>query len=158
MVRSDWSRRWPDGARFQPSDGMFPGVTLDALKLLHLERQILLHGHEPLDTDATPTLVGEDWLLNNGYMQAEGVTNLDQVPPVGALVAIGFPRFRGGTGGLASFTAICPEEWTTGVRPGDTPEAPLPYQDRRLVWDDTLGARARTAPCDKPKGRLSMNP
>jgi len=158
MVRSDWSKRWPDNARFQPVDRKFPGVSLDALKLLHLERRILLHGHEPLDTDATPTLVGEDWLLNNGYMQAEGVTNLDQVPPVGALVAVGFPRFKGGTGGLASFTAICPADWTTGTRPGETPESPLPYQPQRLVWDGAIGARVRSAPCDKPKGKLSFNP
>ena len=128
MVRSDWSKRWPDAARFQPADGKFPGVSLDALKLLHLERKILLHGHEPIDTDSTPTLIGEDWLMNNGYMQAEGVANLDQVPATGALVAIGFPRLKGGTGGFASFTAICPPEWTHGVRAGDGAETPLPVQ------------------------------
>ena len=57
--------------------------------------------------------------MNNGYMQAEGVANLDQVPATGALVAIGFPRLKGGTGGFASFTAICPADWTHGLRPGD---------------------------------------
>src|SRR5919109_5547035 len=40
MVRSDWSKRWPDGARFQPADGKFPGVSIEALKYLHLERNI----------------------------------------------------------------------------------------------------------------------
>jgi kynurenine formamidase len=158
MVRSDWHKRWPDAARFQPADGKFPGVSLDALKLLHLERRILLHGHEPIDTDSTATLIGEDWLLNNGYMQAEGVANLDQVPATGALIAIGFPRLKGGTGGFASFTAICPEEWTQGLRPGDAVESPLAYNERRLVWNETSGARERTAPCDKPKGKLSFNP
>jgi kynurenine formamidase len=158
MVRSDWYKRWPDAARFQPADGKFPGVSLDALKFLHLERKILLHGHEPIDTDSTPTLIGEDWLLNNGYMQAEGVANLDQVPAAGALVAIGFPRLKGGTGGFASFTAICPADWSHGLRPGDSAEAPLPYSDRRLVWNDERGVRERTAPCDKPKGKLSFNP
>jgi len=157
MVRSDWSKRWPDKSRFLPQDGKFPGVSLEALKLLHLERSILLHGHEPLDTDSTPTLVGEDWLMNNGYMQAEGVANLDQAPPTGALVAIGFPRLKGGTGGFASFTAICPEDWTFGSRPGDLPDAPLPYNERRLVWDQSTGTRQRNAPCDKPKGKLSFN-
>ena len=34
----------------------FTGVNRDALKFLHLERKILFHGHEPLDTDTTPTL------------------------------------------------------------------------------------------------------
>lgn len=158
MVRSDWSKRWPDKDRMQPADGKFPGATLAALKFLHLERKILLHGHEPLDTDSTPTLIGEDWLLNNGYMQAEGVTNLDQVPVTGALVAIGFPRFKGGTGGIASFTAICPAEWAHGVRPGEVMEAPLAYQDKRLVWNPAKGMRERTAACDKPKGKLSFNP
>ena len=47
----------------------FPGVSLDALKFLHEERRILFHGHEPLDTDATPNLEGEHWLLHHGYTQ-----------------------------------------------------------------------------------------
>jgi kynurenine formamidase len=157
MVRSDWSKRWDDPALVQPADGLFPGVTLEALKLLHLERQILLHGHEPLDTDSTPTLIGEDWLMNNGYMQAEGVTNLDQVPATGALIAIGFPRLKGGTGGFASFTAICPPEWPHGIRPGDVAEAPLPFQTKGLVYNETTGFRERSARCDKAKGKLSFN-
>ncbi|MFN7917344.1 MAG: cyclase family protein [Vicinamibacterales bacterium] len=158
MVRSDWYTRWPDGTRFQPEDGRFPGVSLEALKLLHLERHILFHGHEPLDTDSTPTLIGEDWLMNNGYMQAEGVANLDKVPPTGALLAVGFPRFQGGTGGMAAFTAICPPDWGDGLRPGDVPDAPLAYNAQRLVWSDRAGMRMRTAPCDKPNGKLSLNP
>jgi kynurenine formamidase len=157
MVRSDWSKRWPDKARMQPADGKFPGATLDALKLLHLERKILLHGHEPLDADSTPTLVAEDWLMNNGYMQAEGVANLDQVPATGALVAIGFPRLKGGTGGFASFTAVCPADWTHGVRPSEIAEAPLPYNEKRLVWNESKGIRERAAACDKPKGKQSFN-
>jgi kynurenine formamidase len=157
MVRSDWSKRWPDATRIQPPDHKFPGATLEALKLLHLERKILLHGHEPLDADSTPTLVAEDWLMNNGYMQAEGVTNLDQVPPTGALVAIGFPRLKGGTGGFASFTAICSPEWTHGIRPGEVAEAPLAYNEKRLVWNVAKGVREREAACDKPKGKQSFN-
>jgi len=157
MVRSDWSKRWPDPAMIQPADEKFPGTKLEALKFLHLERKILMHGHEPLDTDSTPTLAGEDWLMNNGYMQAEGVANLDLVPPAGALLAIGFPRLKGGTGGFASFTAICPPGWTHGERPGDTPDAPLPYQEKRLVWNPAKGVRERSAACDKPKGKQSFN-
>ena len=71
---------------------------------------MLLHGHGPLDADSMPTLVAEDWLMNNGYMHAEGVANLNQVPTTAALIAIGFPRWQGGTGGVASFTAICPAD------------------------------------------------
>ena len=88
-MRSDWYKKWPDPALPRSP---FPGVSLDALKFLHLERKILFHGHEPLDTDATPTLEGELWLMHNGFAQAEGVANLDQVPETGALVTIGFPK------------------------------------------------------------------
>lgn len=141
MVRSDWHKGWGD-AEFVARTP-FPGVSLDALKFLHLERRILLHGHEPLDTDATPTLEGEDWLMNNGYLQAEGVANLDIVPETGALVTIGFPRFRGGTGGLASFVAICPEDWPHGESPGERAEAPMNPMASPLEWDPTLGMRIR---------------
>lgn len=157
MVRSDWSKRWPDKARFVPADGKFPGVSLEALQFLHLERRILFHGHEPLDTDNTPTLEGEDWLMNNGYMQAEGVANLDQAPARGALIAIGFPRFKGGTGGFASFTAICPEDWSAGVAPGEVADAPFAINERRLIWNNERGYRERTATCDKKDGELSFN-
>ena len=52
-----------------------PGVSLAALKFLHLQCHILFYGHEPLDTDTTPTLEGEAWLMRNGYTEAEGVAN-----------------------------------------------------------------------------------
>jgi kynurenine formamidase len=157
MVRSDWYKRWPDKARFVPADGRFPGVSLDALKFLHLERKILLHGHEPLDTDSTPTLIGEDWLMNNGYPQAEGVANLDLVPETGALVSVGYPKFKGGTGGIVSFVAICPRDWPHGVAMNAQAESPFPINRNRLVWNAQKGQRERTALCDKPKGKGSFN-
>jgi hypothetical protein len=43
------------------------------------------------------------------------------------------------------------------ARPGEVPEAPLPYLEKRLVWNETKGARERDAACDKPKGKLSFN-
>lgn len=141
FVRSDWSKAWPDPALATRTP--FPGVKLDALKFLHEERHILFHGHEPLDTDTTPTLEGEAWLMHHGYTQAEGVANLDQVPEAGALVAIGFPRFKGGTGGYASYTAICPPDWPHGVSVGRVPEAPLAKSPNPLHWDAATGTRAR---------------
>jgi kynurenine formamidase len=141
FIRSDWSKEWPrpDLATRK----VFPGVKLEALKFLHEQRHILFHGHEPLDTDTTPTLEGEGWLLRNGYTQAEGVTNLDKVPEKGALVAIGFPKFKGGTGGYARYIAICPPDWRYGISVGDVPEAPLPKQSKPLHWDQSLGTRIR---------------
>lgn len=141
MVRSDWSKAWPDPKL--ATNAVFPGVSLAALKFLHEQRQILFHGHEPLDTDTTPTLEGEYWLMHNGYAQAEGVAHLDQVPEVGCLVTIGFPKFQGGLGGYARYVAICPPNWPQGVTIGSVPEAPLPKSDRALQWDSAQGVRVR---------------
>jgi kynurenine formamidase len=141
FVRSDWSKEWPNPELATRTK--FPGVRLEALQFLHLQRKILFHGHEPLDTDTTPTLEGEAWLLRNGYTQAEGVANLDQVPETGALVAIGYPKLQGGLGGYARFIAICPPDWKYGVKVGEVPEAPLARQARPLRWDTKLGVRVR---------------
>jgi kynurenine formamidase len=134
MVRSDWHKRWGDAQRFNQKP--FPGVGLDALKLLHLERKIVFHGHEPLDTDTTPTLEGEHWLMHNNFAQAEGVANLDQVPEAGALIVIGFAKPAGGTGGYARYVAVAPADWPHGVSPKDMPGAPLPQQPSRLERDE----------------------
>lgn len=141
FIRSDWSKEWPNpelAARTK-----FPGVKLEALKFLHLQRKILFHGHEPLDTDSTPNLEGEAWLLRNGYTQAEGVAHLDQVPEKGALVAIGYPKLKGGLGGYARYIAICPPDWQYGISVGQIPESPLQKASKPLHWDEKLGVRVR---------------
>jgi kynurenine formamidase len=143
MVRSDWSKRWTDDpakALALAADGDFPSVGLDALEFLHNRRHILFHGHEPLDTDSTPTLEGEHWLMHHGYAQAEGVDNLDAVPATGCLVSIGYPKFKGGLGGYARYIAICPPS-TRGARISRR-DAPLPTA-APLHWDQTLGYRIR---------------
>jgi kynurenine formamidase len=145
FVRSDWSKRWTDdpaAAKVLAADPAFPGVTLKALEFLHLKRHILFHGHEPLDTDSTPTLEGEAWLMHHGYTQAEGVDNLESVPATGCLVDIGYPKFRGGLGGYARYVAICPPSTKAGVRISGR-DAPLPKARTPLHWDPKLGYRVR---------------
>lgn len=141
MVRSDWSKAWPDPELAAQTE--FPGVSLEALKFLHEQRHILFHGHEPLDTDTTPTLEGEAWLMHNGYTQAEGVANIDQVAETGCLVMIGFPKFQGGLGGYARYVAVCPASWRYGVAVGEVPEAPLARSARPVHWDEARGMRIR---------------
>lgn len=140
FIRSDWSKRWPDPKL--ATETQFPGVTLAALEFLHEQRHILFHGHEPLDTDTTPTLEGEAWLMHHGYAQGEGIANLDQVAETGCLVAFGFPKFKGGTGGYARYIAICPSDWKYGATPSSA-DAPLPRSDYPLHWDAKAGARVR---------------
>jgi kynurenine formamidase len=133
MFRSDWYKKWSDVENFAKKP--FPGVKLDTLQFLHNERKILFHGHEPLDTDTTPTLEGEAWLMHNHFAQAEGVANLDQVPEAGALIAIGFAKPKGGVGGYARYIAICPPDWRYGVSVLEAPGAPLPKQPHPLKRD-----------------------
>ena len=145
MVRSDWSEKWtedPGAAKALAADPNFPGVGLAALKFLHLKRHILFHGHEPLDTDTTPTLEGEAWLMHHGYTQAEGVDNLGGVPATGCLVSIGYPKFKGGLGGYARYVAICPPKTGTGVHISKR-DAPLPKFASPLHYDAARGYRVR---------------
>lgn len=134
MVRSDWYKRWHEIERFNKKP--FPGVSLEAAKFLHLEREILVHGHEPLDPDTTANLETEYWLLHNGYCQAEGIKNLDKVPEKGALVIIGFAKPEGGVGGYARYIAVCPPDWSHGVSVSEAPGAPLPKHEYPLRRDE----------------------
>jgi kynurenine formamidase len=134
MIRSDWSKKWNDPKRFTTQP--FPGVTLAALKYLYLDRHVLMHGHEPLDTDNTaPEFLGEKWLLQHSFAQAEGVANLDQVPESGALISIGFAKFEGGSGGFARYIAIAPANWPFGVTIDQQSGAPLPAHKHPLRRD-----------------------
>ena len=72
FIRSDWSKRWPDPKL--ATEEKFPGVKLDALKFLHLQRHILFHGPEALDTDTTPDLEGEAWLSQKWPSRCTGTT------------------------------------------------------------------------------------
>ena len=128
FFRSDWSRGWEgyDGSETMPSVG------LDALKLLHLERGVLVHGHEPLDTSTTPNMAEEAWLMHANFLQIEGATNLHLLPPTGCLLSIGFAKILGGAGGYARLIAVCPEDWAHGVTVATHPGAPLPTQSAPL--------------------------
>jgi kynurenine formamidase len=142
MVRSDWSKKWTtdaEKAKALAADPVFPGVSLAAIKFLQLKRHILFHGHEPLDTDTTPTLEGESWLMHHGYTQAEGVANLDQVPETGCL--LGYPKFGGGLGGYARYIAICPPG-SKGAKISRA-DAPLKKRSKPLHFDAAAGMRVR---------------
>jgi kynurenine formamidase len=145
MVRSDWSKKWtddPDKAKALAADPKFPGVSLPALEFLHLRRHILFHGHEPLDTDNSPDLAGESWLMHHGYTQAEGVDNLDDVPQTGCLLSIGYPKFKGGLGGYARYVAICPPDSPHGAKISSK-DAPLRRFSTKLHFDTAKGFRVR---------------
>jgi kynurenine formamidase len=161
LFRTDWSRKWSEYSEELPAT--FPGVGLDALQFLHLERGILVHGHEPLDTDMTPSLEGEAWLMHENFLQIEGATNLHLLPPTGCLLSIGFAKVLGGAGGYARLVAICPSDWKHGVSVQEASGAPLAAQPAPLrrgpdgVLRPTPGAEP-TKYCDVGSGALGCPP
>ena len=116
FIRFDWSKEWSNPELATRKE--FPGVTLAELKFLHPERKILFYGHEALDTDTTPTLEGEAWLLRNEYTQAEGVANLDKVLRRARSWPSGFRNFREAREGMRVSSPSAQPIGNTGFRLG----------------------------------------
>ena len=79
------------------------------------ERKVKAVGHEPADTDpgviaCTEGYVGEYYILDQECYQVELMINLDQVPPVGSLIFVGFPKAKDSPGFTARCIALCPKE------------------------------------------------
>ncbi|WP_042348083.1 cyclase family protein [Bacillus massiliigorillae] len=116
-MRSDWSKRWPDQDASLNKDengiSRYPGWSLEALQFLFEVRNVGAIGHEPFDTDPPLLQVdigfaGEDYVLQKDKFQIEVMNNLDQVPPVGAIIFCTFPKAKNATGFPARCFAICP--------------------------------------------------
>jgi kynurenine formamidase len=116
-MRTDWSKRWPDAEKMANKDAQgvahYPGWSLPVLKYLYEERKITASGHETTDTDPGLATTKDDYsleayLLGTNHYQIELLTNLDQVPEVGAIVVVSFPKPKGGSGFPARVFAILP--------------------------------------------------
>jgi len=106
-LRTDMSKDWTaNPARFKRDP--FPAWSLDAIKFLYERRGIVANGHESMDTDITPDLESEAWLLKHGHWQIEVMTNLDQVPATGAIIVATWPKPLHGLGFPARAFAILP--------------------------------------------------
>ena len=116
-MRTDWSKRWPDGAAMENKDkagvSHYPGWTMEALRYLYEERKITASGHETTDTDPGIAASKDDasletYILSTNHYQIELLANLDQLPEVGGLAIVTFPKPKGGSGFPARVFAICP--------------------------------------------------
>jgi kynurenine formamidase len=106
-LRTDMFKDWeknPD--RFKRSP--FPAWTPEAIRFLFEKRGISAVGHEAMDTDNTPDLDSERWLLKHGHYQIEVMANLDQVPATGAVVIATWPKVQNGLGFPARVFALIP--------------------------------------------------
>jgi kynurenine formamidase len=106
-LRTDMYKDWdsnPEHFKRHP----FPAWSFDAVKLLFEQRGVTAIGHEALDTDTTPTMDSETWLLRNGHYQIEVMANLDKVPATGAVAVVTWPKVENGFGFPARVFAILP--------------------------------------------------
>ena len=114
VMFTGWQDRWGDPAAFfgEDADGglHFPGFDGDTTRWLLDERNIAgvgidTHGVDPgQDTEFrtnTAVLAGDGIALEN-------LTNLDQLPPTGATIAIGILRLAGGSGSPVGVLAFVP--------------------------------------------------
>jgi len=118
LVRTGWSRLWPDRKAYlgddTPGDASklrFPGYGEDAVRLL-VERRVALLGIDTASIDYGPS---KDFLAHRAGAAAnvgnlENLTNLDRLPPTGAIVIALPMRIAGGSGGPLRAVAIVPAQ------------------------------------------------
>lgn len=116
-LRTDWSQRWPSIEAMQNADSRgafhYPGWSVEALKFLVEERNIVAIGHETTDTDKGKDVFqdrypAQAYIHGKNRYQIELLTNLDKLPAKGALIIATFPKPEGGTGFPARVFAILP--------------------------------------------------
>lgn len=118
LMRSGWSRYWPDALEYlgddTPGDASkleFPGFGEEAARLLVLERRVALLG---LDTASIDYGRSSDFVVHrlaaaNGVGGLENLTNLDRLPPVGAVLFALPMKIEGGSGGPVRVVALVPK-------------------------------------------------
>ncbi|MDO5715180.1 MAG: cyclase family protein [Tissierellia bacterium] len=109
-LRTDWSKRKENFDNID-EDGIphYPGWSMEAVKLLIEERKVAAIGHETSDTDASCISVEagglpvETYVLEQDIFQVELMANLDQMPTLGGVIVLGYPKVINGPG----FTVRC---------------------------------------------------
>lgn len=115
---SNWSKKWEDEEAFKNLDAdgnaHTPGWSVEAVEFLCDERDVVAIGHENLDTDSAIQarelgfFYAEKAILDRNKYQIEVMTNLDKVPPVGAMIMCSWPKVDGAPGFPARCIAILP--------------------------------------------------
>jgi kynurenine formamidase len=107
LMRTDWSKRSADAAAYQNYDETgqhTPGPDVEAVKFLVAERDILGFGTESIGTDAgqayhlRPPYPCHYFMHGAGRYGLQCLSNLDQLPPTGAVVFAAPLKIRNGSG------------------------------------------------------------
>ena len=106
LMRTDWSKRQDPVAyqNFDDTGQHTPGPDVEAVKFLVEERDVLGFGTESIGTDAgqayhlRPPYPCHYFMHGAGRYGLQCLTNLDQLPPTGALVVAAPLKIRNGSG------------------------------------------------------------
>lgn len=118
LLRTGWSRRWPDRLAYfgsdkpgDASDLHFPSYGEEAARLLVEERRVAAIGVDVASIDVGQS---KDFMVHRiaaarNVPGLENLTRLDEVPPVGAIVVALPIKIEGGSGGPLRAVAIVPK-------------------------------------------------
>lgn len=118
LMRSGWSRYWPDALQYlgddTPGDASkleFPGFGEEVARQLVLERRVALLGVDTasIDYGRSSDFVVHRLAAANGVGGLENLTNLDRLPPVGAVLLALPMKIEGGSGGPVRVVALVPK-------------------------------------------------
>jgi kynurenine formamidase len=115
LLRTDWSKRWPnrkaylgDDTKGDASKLRFPSFGVEAARLLINERRVAAIG---IDAASIDYGASKDFMVHRIAGAAnvpgfENLTNLDQLPPTGAIVIALPMKIEGGSGGPLRAVAL----------------------------------------------------
>lgn len=117
LVRTGWSRHWPDAMAYlgddTPGDAsklQFPGIGADAMRTLAQERAVAMVG---IDTASIDFGRSQDFIAHRigageGVSNLENLTNLQDLPATGSIVMALPMKIEGGSGGPVRVVALVP--------------------------------------------------
>jgi len=119
LVRTGWSSRWPDKARYLGTTKAgpagvaelhFPGIDSSAARWLTAERQVKAVGIDTpsIDYGQSKTFDAHRILLAQNVPAFENVTRLERLPASGAFVVALPMKIKGGSGGPLRIVAVIP--------------------------------------------------
>jgi kynurenine formamidase len=119
LLLTGWSRRWPDRRGYlgddTPGDASrlhFPSFGPEAARVLVEDRKAAVRGADVASIDAGQS---KDFMVHRvaaarGVPGLENLTNLDRLPPRGAVVFALPMKIEGGSGAPVRVLALLPEE------------------------------------------------
>ncbi len=115
LLRTDWSKKsGAEYANVQADGAHTPGPDVASIKWLVEERDVLGFGTETIGTDAGQAFAFQPPFPAHFFMHGKGryglqcLTNLDQLPPTGALVIAPPLKIKGGSGSPLRVLALAP--------------------------------------------------